>query len=68
MQKRFFLLGAILCSLMLWFVSINIATTGHTKVIKTTGKVVRKADRTGNELRRALRRAQGDRGEYVQRP
>jgi hypothetical protein len=64
--KRFYFLGAVTCSLMLWFVSVNVATTGHTKVLKTTRRAVHKADRTGIEIRGAIHKAEGDRGQHVE--
>jgi hypothetical protein len=64
--KRFYLFGAIACSVMLWFASLNLAFTGHTNLIKTTDRAIHKVDRAGAEMRGMIHGAEGDRGQHVQ--
>jgi hypothetical protein len=62
LQKRYAALGIICVSLVGWFVIINVARTGHTRVFHTTGKVVSKLDRAGSKVRGEIHRLEGDEG------
>lgn len=61
-QKRFAALGAVIASLALWFVVINVGRTGHTKVLKATSRVVAKIDRAGSRFRSDIHKLEGDEG------
>ena len=62
----FWVVTAGVASLFLWAVIYNVISTGHTKILKTTGTIVDKVNKEGSRARRAIHRAQGDKGSYVE--
>jgi len=65
-RKRYAVVGIIGLSALLWFAAVNVALTGHTRIIHTVGKVVRKSNHAGQGVRAAIHRVEGDRGEYIE--
>jgi hypothetical protein len=64
-SKRYVMLGTIAGCAMSWFVIVNLALTGHTKVLHTAKEAAAAAERDSSRARASLHRLQGDRGAYV---
>ena len=62
-QKRLYLLGALLLSLLLWYVTVALGLTGHTKVLWGSEHVAHTVKHAAKKVDHKIRKIVGDPGQ-----